>query len=61
MNDNISGGPASTRYTGFMVRAQNDQYKVVSTGAEVNSGNDNTIGSPKNGSLKIGEPQLPRH
>lgn len=58
MNDNISGGPASTRYTGFMVRAQNDLYKVVSNfGAEVNSGNDNTIESLKNGSLKIGELQ----
>ncbi|HHW23770.1 MAG TPA: beta-glucosidase [Clostridiaceae bacterium] len=58
MNDCINGGPASTRNTASMVRAQNDLYMVVSNyGAEVNSGNDNTVESLENGSLTRGELQ----
>ncbi len=58
MNDNANGGPPRAKYTGFMVRAQNDLYKVISNfGAEVNSGDDDTIESLKNGSLTRGELQ----
>lgn len=58
MNDTVAGGPASTRYTSFMVRAQNDLYKVINNfGAGINSQNDNTIESLKNGYLTHGELQ----
>ncbi len=58
MNDVVMGGPATTKYTDFMVRAQNDLYMVVNNyGAEINSGDDNTIESLEKGSLKRGELQ----
>ena len=58
MNDTIAGGPADTKNTNFMVRAQNDLYMVVNNyGAEVNASNDNTIKSLENGTLTRGELQ----
>ncbi|WP_438445054.1 glycoside hydrolase family 3 C-terminal domain-containing protein [Gorillibacterium sp. sgz5001074] len=58
MNDVADGGPGDVRYTGFMVRAQNDLYMVVSNyGAEINSNDDNTIESLENGTLTRGELQ----
>jgi beta-glucosidase len=58
MNDVVTGGEAATEYTNFMVRSQNDLYMVVNNyGAEINSGNDNTIESLKDGSLTRGELQ----
>lgn len=58
MNDNTEGGPADSRNTNFMIRAQNDIYMVINNnGAEVNSGHDNTLESLENGTLTIGELQ----
>ncbi|ROR27431.1 beta-glucosidase [Mobilisporobacter senegalensis] len=58
MNDVITGGPEDTKSTNHMVRAQNDLYMVINNnGAEINSGDDNTIRSLENGSLTIGELQ----
>ena len=58
MNDVVSGGNESTKYTNFMVRAQNDVYMVINNyGAEINSGEDNTIESLENGTLTRGELQ----
>lgn len=58
MNDVATGGEASTEYTNHMVRSQNDLFMVVNNyGAEINSGNDNTIESLKDGSLTRGELQ----
>ena len=58
MNDVVTGGEASTEFTNFMVRSQNDVFMVVNNyGAEINSGNDNTIKSLKDGSLTRGELQ----
>lgn len=58
MNDVITGGPAKTSNTNFMVRAQNDLYMVVNNyGAEVNSSNDNTLKALEDGSLKREELQ----
>jgi beta-glucosidase len=58
MNDVVKGGNADTRNTNFMLRAQNDLYMVVNNyGAEINSGEDNTIESLENGSLTRGELQ----
>lgn len=58
MNDVITGGSADTKNTNHMVRAQNDLYMVINNnGAEINSGEDNTIKSLENGSLTIGELQ----
>jgi beta-glucosidase len=58
MNDVVNGGHSDKKYTNFMVRAQNDLYMVINNyGAEINSGNDNTIESLENGSLTRGELQ----
>jgi beta-glucosidase len=58
MNDVVEGGSESTKYTNFMVRSQNDLYMVVNNyGAEINSGDDNTIESLQNNSLTRGELQ----
>lgn len=58
MNDVAAGGHESTKYTNFMVRAQNDLYMVVSNyGAEINCADDNTIEALENGSLTRGELQ----
>jgi len=58
MNDVAIGGPADPKNTDFMVRAQNDLYMVINNyGAEINSGEDNTIESLEKGSLKLGELQ----
>ncbi|ERJ11360.1 glycoside hydrolase family 3 C-terminal domain-containing protein [Haloplasma contractile] len=58
MNDAIEAGPESTEQTNNMVRSQNDVYMVVNNyGAEINSGNDNTIESLENGTLTRGELQ----
>ena len=58
MNDCINGGPSSSKFTGSMIRAQNDLYMVVNNfGAEINSNGDDTIVSLKNGSLTRGELQ----
>jgi len=58
MNDVVAGGPESTKNTNFMVRAQNDLYMVINNyGAEINSGDDNTIESLENGTLTRGELQ----
>jgi beta-glucosidase len=58
MNDCASGGPSDRAYTSFMVRAQNDVYMVINNyGAEINSGNDNTMEALENGTLTRGELQ----
>lgn len=58
MNDVVSGGADDARYTNFMLRSQNDVYMVVPNyGAEINSDDDNTIESLRNGSLTRGELQ----
>ncbi|WP_139904838.1 glycoside hydrolase family 3 protein [Clostridium thermarum] len=58
MNDPIAGGESDRKYTSFMVRAQNDVYMVINNyGAEINSGEDNTIESLENGTLTRGELQ----
>lgn len=58
MNDVIIGGAADSKNTDFMVRAQNDVYMVVNNyGAEINSGNDNTLEALENGTLTRGELQ----
>jgi beta-glucosidase len=58
MNDVVEGGPGDYKNTRSMVRAQNDLYMVVNNyGAEINSSNDNTMESLKNGSLTTGELQ----
>lgn len=58
MNDCVDGGTADRKYTNWMVRAQNDLYKVVPNyGAEINAYEDNTIESLENGSLTRGELQ----
>ena len=58
MNDVVTGGAANTKNTNHMVRAQNDLYMVINNnGAEINSGEDNTIQSLENGSLTVGELQ----
>lgn len=58
MNDVVKGGPESTTYTNWMIRAQNDLYMVVNNyGAEVNASNDNTMESLGNGTLTRGELQ----
>lgn len=58
MNDVVTGGPESTKFTNFMVRSQNDVYMVINNyGAEINSGEDNTIESLENGTLTRGELQ----
>ena len=58
MNDCVTGGKEDKTNTNFMVRAQNDVYMVINNnGAEINSGNDNTMESLKNGTLTVGELQ----
>lgn len=58
MNDNVSGGAADVKNTSYMVRAQNDVYMVINNnGAEVNSGNDDTIEALNKGNLSVGELQ----
>ncbi|MFC4321572.1 glycoside hydrolase family 3 protein [Litchfieldia salsa] len=58
MNDVAFGGPADTKNTNFMIRAQNDLYMVVNNyGAEINASNDNTIESIKAETLTRGELQ----
>lgn len=58
MNDPIEGGEGTATNTAAMVRSQNDLYMVVANdGAEINTWNDNTVESVKNGSLTIGELQ----
>jgi beta-glucosidase len=58
MNNVADGGPASRKYTNWMVRAQNDLYMVVSNyGAETNVYGDNTIESLADGTLTRGELQ----
>lgn len=58
MNDVFEGGPRDAKFTNFMVRAQNDLYKVVNNyGAEINSHDDNTLESLANGTLTVGELQ----
>ncbi|UQZ34372.1 beta-glucosidase [Paenibacillus sp. PK3_47] len=58
MNNVSEGGPASRKYTNWMVRAQNDLYMVVSNyGAETNVWGDNTIESLADGTLTRGELQ----
>lgn len=58
MNDVVEGGAESTKNTSFMLRAQNDVYMVINNyGAEINSGDDNTIESLINGTLTRGELQ----
>lgn len=58
MNDVFEGGPRDGRFTNFMIRAQNDLYKVVNNyGAEINSHDDNTLESLENGTLTVGELQ----
>lgn len=58
MNDVVEGGEESNQDTRDMVRSQNDVYMVVNNnGAEVNSNNDNTESSVKEGRLTIGELQ----
>ena len=58
INDVIEGGPGHMKYTGSMVRAQNDLYMVVNNyGAEINSNEDDTIEALESGKLQIGELQ----
>lgn len=58
MNDTAQGGPADTKNTNAMVRAQNDLYMVVNNyGAEINASDDNTMESLGNGTLTRGELQ----
>ncbi len=58
MNHVIKGGEPSTTYTGYMLRAQNDIYMVVSNnGAEVNASQDDTLHALQRGELTIGELQ----
>ncbi|NUU61561.1 glycoside hydrolase family 3 C-terminal domain-containing protein [Paenibacillus agri] len=58
MNDVVHGGPADRKNTNWMVRAQNDLYKVIPNyGAEINVWDDNTIESLENGSVTRGELQ----
>ncbi|PXW90956.1 beta-glucosidase [Streptohalobacillus salinus] len=58
MNDVAEGGEAKSEYTDQMVRSQNDLYMVVNNyGAEINSGNDNTLSSLEKGTLTRGELQ----
>ena len=58
MNDVVEGGEESNQDTRDMVRSQNDVYMVVNNnGSEVNSNNDNTEESIKEGRLTIGELQ----
>lgn len=52
MNDVVEGGEESNQDTRDMVRSQNDVYMVVNNnGSEVNSNNDNTEESIKEGRL----------
>ena len=58
MNNVVEAGPEDTKNTNFMLRAQNDVYMVINNyGAEINSGDDNTIEALENGSLTRGELQ----
>lgn len=58
MNDVVKGGTADSKYTSFMVRAQNDLYMVVNNyGAEINSNDDDTIKALEEGTLQVGELQ----
>lgn len=58
MNDCVNGGPESRKYTGYMIRAQNDLYMVVHNfGAEVNSMEDDTLDALAEGRLTRGELQ----
>lgn len=58
MNDVVAGGPGDVKNTAAMLRAQNDIYMVINNyGAEINSGEDNTIESLVKGTLKRGELQ----
>jgi beta-glucosidase len=58
MNDVVEKGPADLKNTNFMIRSQNDIYMVINNyGAEINSGDDNTLESLENGSLTRGELQ----
>lgn len=58
MNDVVEGGEESNQDTRNMIRSQNDVYMVVNNnGAEVNSNNDNTEQSVKDGTLTVGELQ----
>ena len=58
MNDVVEGGPGSLKYTGSMVRAQNDLYMVVNNyGAEINSNEDDTMEALALGKLEVGELQ----
>lgn len=58
MNDTVIGGEAESKFTSFMVQAQNDVYMVISNyGAEINANDDNTIASLENKTLTRGELQ----
>lgn len=58
MNDVVEGGEESNQDTRNLIRSQNDVYMVVNNnGAEVNSNNDNTEQSVKDGTLTVGELQ----
>lgn len=58
MNDTVVGGEAESKFTSFMVQAQNDLYMVISNyGSEINANNDNTIPSLENKTLTRGELQ----
>lgn len=58
MNDNVTGGKQSRRFTANMLRAQNDVYMVVPTHeGKRNLKNDNTVESIENGTLTLGELQ----
>lgn len=58
MNDVILGGAEDKKYSNHMLRSQNDLYMVVPNyGAELNSSEDNTLESLKNGTLTRGELQ----
>jgi beta-glucosidase len=58
MNDVVTGGAESTKFTNHMVRSQNDVFMVINNyGAEINSGDDNTIEALENGALTRGELQ----
>lgn len=58
MNDPIKGGEPERTNTAAMVRAQNDVYMVIDNdGAQVNTGNDNTMEALQNHQLELGELQ----
>ncbi len=58
MNDPIKGGKSDKSFASFMIRAQNDIYKVVTNdGALSNLDNDNIETALTDGSLTLGELQ----